>query len=154
MAEELVAAMFVGAGKGAGGGYRLWAGPTEQSKGHILELPDGTMVSFNTDSTSGPLRLKAPDGRLSGFGARVPGVHRLRLSVYAYQSDKPLLFGIYAGHTGAYPQLIDLVQVLEAPPGKPAVIETEVYLRTRLDNDLAPISDSFRLVPFGLGVPV
>ncbi|PAW84135.1 MAG: hypothetical protein B9S33_12410, partial [Pedosphaera sp. Tous-C6FEB] len=51
---------------------------SEQSKGHILELPDGTKVSFNTDTTSGPLR---------GFGGpRNPGVHRLRLSVYAYQT--------------------------------------------------------------------
>ena len=120
---------------------------SEQSKGHILELPDGiTKVSFNTDTTSGPLR---------GFnGPRVPGVHRLRLSVYGYQTDKPLPFGIYAGHTGAYPQIIELLAVLEAPPGKPAIIETEIYLRTREVNDLAPISDNFRLVPFGLGVQV
>jgi len=119
---------------------------SEQSKGHILELPDGTKVSFNTDTTSGPLR---------GFGGpRNPGVHRLRLSVYAYQTDKPLPFGIFAGHTGAYPQIIELVAVLEAPPGKPTVLETEIYLRTSDLNDLAPINDNFRLIPFGLGVPV
>ena len=119
---------------------------SEQSKGHILELPDGTKVSFNTDTTSGPLR---------GFGGpRNPGIHRLRLSVYAYQTDKPLPFGIFAGHTGAYPQVIELVAVLEAPPGKPTILETEVYLRTSDLNDLAPINDNFRLIPFGLGVPV
>ena len=67
----------------------------------------------------------------------MPGMHRLRLSVYAYQTDKPLPFGIYAGHTAAYPQLIDLVKVLEAPPGKPAVLETEVYLRTGARQRLA-----------------
>ncbi len=119
---------------------------SEQSKGHILEMPDGTKVSFNTDTTSGPLR---------GFGGpRNPGMHRLRLSVYGYQTDKPLPFGIYAGHTGAYPQIIELIAVLEAPPGKPAIIETEVYLRTSDLNDLAALGDNFRLVPFGLGVPV
>ena len=119
---------------------------SEQSKGHILELPDGTKVSFNTDTTSGPLR---------GFnGPRHPGMHRLRLSVYGYQTDKPLPFGIYAGHTGAYPQIIELVAVLEAPPGKPTILETEIYLRTADLNDLAPIADNFRLIPFGLGVPV
>ncbi|PAW75264.1 MAG: hypothetical protein B9S33_21750, partial [Pedosphaera sp. Tous-C6FEB] len=97
-------------------------------------------------TTSGPLR---------GFGGpRNPGVHRLRLSVYAYQTDKPLPFGIFAGHTGAYPQIIELIAVLEAPPGKPAILETEVYLRTSDLNDLAPINDNFRLIPFGLGVPV
>jgi hypothetical protein len=135
--------------------YRLWAGSSEQSKGHILELPDGTMVSFNTDMTSGPLRLKNADGSLGhAAGAALPGIHKLRISVYAYQSDEPLAFGIYAGHTGAYPQLVDLVKVLEAPPGKPTVIETEIYLRTHLDNDVAPVADSFRLVPFGIGVQV
>ena len=119
---------------------------SEQSKGHLLELPDGTKVSFNTDTTSGPLR---------GFnGPRHPGMHRLRLSVYGYQTDKPLPFGIYAGHTGAYPQIIELVAVLEAPPGKAAILETEIYLRTADLNDLAPIGDNFRLIPFGLGVPV
>lgn len=157
IAEEVVANLFamVSKGKESRGQFRLWAGPSEQSKGHILELPDGTMVSFNTDTTSGPLRLKSPEGKLVGAGGtRIPGVHKLRISAYAYQTDKPLLFGIYAGHTGAYPQVIELLKVLEAPPGKPAVIETEVNLRTRLTNDLVAINDGFRLIPFGLGVQV
>lgn len=133
---------------------RLWAKPSEQSKGHILELEDGTMVSFNTDTTSGPLGRKSPDGRQEGFpGVRVSGMHKLRLSVYAYQTDKPLAFGIYAGNTGAYPQIIELLQVLEAPPGKPVVLETEVYLRAAENSELGG-ADGMRLIPFGLGVPV
>lgn len=155
LAEDLLRGRLAPPPKMQERSYRLWAGPSEQSQGHILELADGTMVSFNTDTTSGPLRRKSPEGKLIGAGgARIPGVHKLRISVYAYQTDKPLAFGIYAGHTGAYPQLLTLLKVLEAPPGKPAVLETEVYFRTRLDNDLAPISDGFRLVPFGLGVQV
>ena len=90
-----------------------------QSPGHTLRLDDGTMVSFNSDTTS---------GRLDFQGANVPGIYKVRFSVYGYQTDKPMPFGIYAGHTDAYPQLIDLLKVLEAPPGKPAAIETEVYL--------------------------
>ncbi len=134
--------------------YRLWPCESEQSAGHILELPDGTKVSFNTDTTSGPLRLKNADGALVyPPGPRMPGMHKLRLSVYGYQTEQPLIFGIYAGHTVAYPQLLDLVKVLEAPPGKPAVLETEIYLRTAPDSDLQ-ISDHFRLVPFGIGVQV
>jgi mono/diheme cytochrome c family protein len=134
--------------------FRLGAVPSEQSKGHILELEDGTMVSFNTDTTSGPLRKRSPDGKLQGFpGPRIPGLHRLRLSVYAYQTDKPLTFGIYAGHVWAYPQMIELLKVLEAPPGKPTILETEVYLRTGRDSDLS-IDDGIRLIPFGLGVQV
>ena len=134
--------------------FRLWAHPSEQSKGHILELEDGTMVSFNSDTTSGPLRPKNADGKFGGFpGPRLPGIHRLKISVYAYQTDKPLAFGIYAGHVHAYPQIIELLKVLEAPPGKPTVLETDVYLRTGWNSDLSS-SDGLRLVPFGLGVPV
>ncbi|HEV7401526.1 MAG TPA: DUF1592 domain-containing protein [Chthoniobacteraceae bacterium] len=126
---------------------RAMAKESEQSKGHILELPDQvTKVSFNTDNNSGPLR---------GFGgARKPGIYRLRMSVYGYQTDQPLPFGVYAGHTGAYPQLIELRGVFEAPPGAPAVVEGEVYLSSSELNDLAPVGDNIRLVPFGLGVPV
>lgn len=116
-----------------------------QSAGHTLVLDDGTMVSFNSDLHS---------GRLDYHGARVPGMHRVRFSIYAYQSDKPLTCGIYAGHTLAYPQIVDLVGIVEAPPGKPTVVETEIYLRTRDFNDAAPVSDSIRIVPFGIGVQV
>lgn len=121
------------------------AKPSEQSKGHILELPDGTMVSFNSDLTSGPVTYK---------GTERPGIHRMRISAYAYQTDKPLVVGIYAGHTSAYPQIVELVGIIEVPPGKPSVIGTEVYLRTRDLNDKAPVGDGIRFVPFGLGVPV
>src|SRR5262249_46111949 len=38
-----------------------------------------------------------------------------------------------------------LAKVMEAPPGKPAVLETELYLKAGV---------SMRLIPFGLGVPV
>jgi mono/diheme cytochrome c family protein len=126
---------------------RVMAEESEQSKGHILELPDGiTKVSFNTDNTSGPL--------LNLGEARKPGLHRVRMSVYGYQTDKPLPFGIYAGITKSYPQIIELRGVLEAPPGKAAVVEAEVYLSTGDLNDLAPYGDRIRLVPFGLGVQV
>lgn len=115
-----------------------------QSPGHSLRLPDDTIVSFNTDTTSGRFN----------YGSRVPGVHRLKISVYGYQTDKPLPFGIYAGLTFAYPQVLDLLQVHDAPPGQATVIETEVYLRTRDFNDLGPYNDGLRLIPYGLGVQV
>jgi mono/diheme cytochrome c family protein len=126
---------------------RAFARPSEQSRGHILELEDGvTKVSFNTDTTSCPVKYP---------GTRVPGIHRLRISAYGYQTDKSIAVGIYAGHTGAYPQLIELLKVIEVPPGpKPSIVEAEVYLRTGDVNDLAPVSDGIRLIPLGLGVQV
>ena len=121
-----------------GGTVHATAKPSEQSAGHILELNDaaGTMVSFNTDTTSGPLKFSS---------TRVPGIHKIRVSVYGYQTDKPLPFGLYAGSTWTYPQSLELVKVLEAPPGKAAVLETELYLKKGV---------GLRLIPFGLGVPV
>jgi len=124
---------------------RYPARPSEQSAGHLLELDPETIVSFNSDLNSGPFK---------GASCKVPGLHKVRLSVYGYQTDKPLPFGIYAGHVGAYPQLVELVGILDAPPGKPAVLETEIYLGSADMNDKAAVGDGIRLVPFGLGVPV
>ena len=115
---------------------RAIAKPSEQSKGHILELEGGTMVSFNTDTTSGPLAY---------HGSKVPGIHKIRVSVYGYQTEKPMPFGIYVGNTWGYPQQLELAKVLEAPPGKAAVLETEIYLKAGV---------GIRLIPFGIGVQV
>ncbi len=114
---------------------RVPAFQSEQSKGHILELPDGWMVSFNSDTTSGPMK----------FNCKVPGRHMIRLSVYGYQTDKPLPFGLYVIKSGGLTQELELARVLEAPPGKPTVLETEIYLQP---------PQGLRLIPFGLGVPV
>ena len=124
---------------------RFKAKPSEQSAGHLLELDPETIVSFNSDIHSGPFKFP---------GCSSPGLHKIRLSVYGFQTDKPLPFGIYAGHVGAYPQIIELLTILDAPPGKPAVLETEIYLGSADMNDKAAVGDGIRLVPFGLGVPV
>lgn len=154
IAEETVGRMFELPDKKIS--YRLWARPSEQSKGHVLELPDGWYVSFNTDTTSSPLgKSNNPDGKNpNGFpGVRKPGLHRLRISAYGYQTDKPLPVGIYVGHVWAYPQILHLVKIVEIPPRKPAIVEADVYLRTGRDSDGAS-DDGIRLIPLGLGVPV
>jgi mono/diheme cytochrome c family protein len=115
---------------------RATARSSGESPGHTLELPDGWFVSFNTDDSS---------GRLNFGGVQTPGVHKIRIHVYAYQTDQPLLFGLYTGKTLAYPQQIELAAILEAPPGQPAIVETELYLKK---------GAGIRLIPFGLGVQV
>ena len=135
---------------------RAYAIGSDQSPGHILELDDDWKVSFNTDTTSCPLRRKRTDnGGFTDFpgGYWKPGMYRLRIRVYAYQTNKPLPFGIYVGHTAGLPQLLELREVMEAPPGKPTTLETEIYMRSLFDSDIS-IHDSIRLIPFGLGVPV
>jgi hypothetical protein len=124
---------------------RYKALPSNQSAGNYLELDPDTHVSFNSTLSS---------GLLESVHCGTPGLHRIRLSVFGYQTDQPLPFGIYAGHIGAYPQMVELLAVLDAPPGKPAVLETEIYLGSSDMNDKAAVGDSIRLVPFGLGEPV
>jgi mono/diheme cytochrome c family protein len=124
---------------------RYKARPSNVSEGLYLQLDNETHVSFNSTLSS---------GLLEDVHCGTPGLHKIRLSVFGYQTDKPLPFGIYAGHVGAYPQMVELVAVLDAPPGKPAVLETEIYLASTDMNDKSPVGDSIRLVPFGLGEPV
>ncbi|WP_394943382.1 DUF1592 domain-containing protein [uncultured Ilumatobacter sp.] len=151
IAEQTVERMFTHPGDQQT--HRLWSNDTGQSKGHALELPDGWWVSFNSDTTSGRLIKEGPNGRRMFPSPRKPGWHRLRMHVYGYQTDKPLPVGIYGGHVAAYPQIIELLNVVDVPPGKPAIVETDVYLRTTRDSDL-PVGDGIRLIPLGLGVPV
>jgi Protein of unknown function (DUF1592)/Protein of unknown function (DUF1588)/Protein of unknown function (DUF1585)/Protein of unknown function (DUF1587) len=108
---------------------------------NLLKLEDGTFVSFNSDNTSGRLNMRPVQTR---------GWHRVRLSVYGYQTDKPLPFGIYVGNTWGYPEMLDLAEVLYAPPGKAAVLETDLYL----DGGHPRPQVGFRLIPLGLGSPV
>jgi mono/diheme cytochrome c family protein len=151
MAEDIVSRMFeIPVSKET---HLLVSAPSEQSKGHILELPDGWHVSFNTDTTSGPLRKITKEGRKLGPSATKPGRHRLRINAYGYQTDRPLPVGIYVGHTSAYPQILRLLKIVEILPAKPSIVETEVYLRSTKDSDVG-VTDGIRLIPLGLGVPV
>ena len=88
---------------------------------HVCNTADGAKVSFNT--TPHPARQVHS-------GARIPGIHHLRICAYGYQTEKPTPVGIYVGHTGAYPQIIELVKVVEIPVGRPARDRADVYLRT------------------------
>lgn len=147
LAEKIVDRLFMPSRAEQPGFKRYRALPSAASGGHLLVLDTETVVSFNSDAASG--YLESPN-------IHTPGVYKIRLSVYGYQTDKPLPFGIYAGATGSYPQNIALLDVLDAPPGKPTVLETEIYLGSGDMNEKWENGggDGIRLVPFGLGVPV
>lgn len=113
----------------------------QTNDGNLLKLEDGTFVSFNSDNTSGRLDMKP---------IQTHGWHRVRMSVYAYQTDKPLPFGVYVGNTWGYPEMLELTRLLYAPPGKPVVLETDLYLTG--GNPRQQVG--FRLIPLGLGSPV
>jgi mono/diheme cytochrome c family protein len=116
----------------------------QTNDGNLLKLEDGTYVSFNSDSTS---------GRLNMMPLKTYGWHRVRMSVYGYQTDKPMPFGIYVGNTWAYPEPLVLSKILYAPPDKPAVLETELYL----EGGEGPQHVQYvgmRLIPLGLGLQV
>ena len=50
-------------------------------------------------------------------------------------------------------QILKLLKVVDVPPGKPSIVEADIYLRTGRDSD-GPSNDGIRLIPFGLGVQV
>ena len=111
---------------------RRWpALPSGQSKGHVLELPDGWMVSMNTDLTSGRTRAST----------RYEGWHKVRFHAYAYQtSGKPIPVGIHVGNQGFLKKIIMV-------PAKPTVIETDIFIRSHEGRNVKPI-------PMGIGVQV
>ena len=137
IAEETISQIFARLPNDYNPTVRAQAVESGQSAGQNLVLDEGkTIVSFNTDVDSGRLKFK---------GAQSGGVQKIRVSAYGFQTEKPMPFGVYVGRTGAYPQVIRLAAVLEAPPGSPGVMETEVFMRK---------GEGMRLIPFGLGVPV
>ncbi len=116
------------------------------AEGYVLQLEDGTAVTFNSDDTTTSFN----------FATKTPGMHRLRFCVYGYQTDKPIAFGVYVGHPGAYPPIVRLAATCEAPPGKPAVVETEIYLNIGVMSGgrQVKVPDYVRVTPLGLGAPL
>jgi hypothetical protein len=115
--------------------------------------------SAATDGCSQHLDAVIPGGRLERlcrrrFAGTCRRDRRGQLRRLSREEYANTIIDIFGGHLGSYPQLVELVAVLDAPPGKPAVLETEIYLGSGDINDKPPVGDSIRLVPFGLGMPV
>jgi mono/diheme cytochrome c family protein len=89
--------------------------PAARRHGVYRHLDDGVAI-FSSDLASNIQIV------FWNFLTRDPGKYRFRISAYAYQSDKPVLFHVNGGtsNLGDPPYLIGY---FEAAPGKPAVIE-------------------------------
>jgi len=104
--------------------------PSGESKGHILELPDGWMVSMNTDLTSGRTRASA----------RFDGLYKVRFHAYAYQTDgKPIPVGLHVGK--------GILRKIVMVPAEPTIIETDIFFHRHEGTAIKPI-------PMGIGVQV
>ena len=119
---------------------RRMATDSPESAGHYLVLGGGWFASFNTNDSSGQTDGPGPPG---------PGRYRIRLHAYGYQTDKPLPVGIYTGNAGGYPQQIRLRDIVMVPPGKPAIVESNVFLLGEEGEALG-----MRPIPLGIGVQV
>ena len=100
---------------------------------YSIRLEDGTPVAFNSDIVS-PFN----------FYARLQGRHKIRFSVYGYQTDKPVSFAVSLGPPFPWPGT-KFVRLGEALPGKPSVVEMEIPLEGQA---------VVRLTPLGLGIPL
>jgi len=104
--------------------------PSGESKGHILELPDGWMVSMNTDLTSGRTRASA----------KFDGLYKVRFHAYAYQTNgKPIPVGLHVGK--------GILRKIVMVPAEPTIIETDIFFHRHEGTAIKPI-------PMGIGVQV
>lgn len=76
------------------------------------------------------------------FGSRQRGQYRFRISGYAFQTDKPVMFHVLAGPLNAAAQQ-DLVDYFTVPPGEPTAVEFVQRLEPQ---------QTIRIVTDGLGV--
>jgi mono/diheme cytochrome c family protein len=75
------------------------------------------------------------------FRAPADGVYRVRASIYAYQSEKPVVMVALGGDVVAGRGETHTVGFFDAPPGKPIVVEF---------TDRIAKNSSFKLMPFRL----
>lgn len=86
------------------------------------KLPDGCVVFF--------AQLGYPTGMLRGTSVRPPGRYTIRITGYAYRSNKPLTIRV-SGTSFQRGSTKPTYGYVELPPGKPAVVELEAEMADR-----------------------
>lgn len=93
------------------------------------QLPDGAVAFFT--------RLGYPSGMLRGTEVRPPGIYKIRITGYAYRSDRPVTIRI--GGTSFLRGSEKLTYgFAELPPGKPTTVELQTLIRNRYMIEIDP----------------
>jgi hypothetical protein len=93
------------------------------------QAPDGAIVFFR--------ELGYPTGMLREAEAKRRGLHRIRITGYAYQSDKPVLFSV-GGTSFARAGVRPTYGYFSFPPGEPTTIELTARMDERFMIEITP----------------
>jgi hypothetical protein len=102
---------------------------------HWLQRADGAVVFFNNGGFPSPT--------LDPFKAWAESTYRVRITGYGYQIATPVSFQVYQGQFNRDGKS-DLCGTFSVPPGKPATVQFEAYLRR---------NDTIRIMPQGMPNP-
>lgn len=94
-----------------------------------LKAPDGAVVFFR--------ELGYPTGMLREANSKQRGLHRIRVTGYAYQSDKPVLFSV-GGTTFDRAAGRPTWDYFSFAPGKPQTVELTVWMERNYMVEITP----------------
>jgi mono/diheme cytochrome c family protein len=81
---------------------------------NVLKKSDCVVFFLGSDALPSGIRK---------FRAPVAGMYRIRISAFAYQSDKPVGMRVYGGDVAGRDGKVHLIGNYDVPPGKPMVVE-------------------------------
>ena len=93
------------------------------------KAPDGAIVFFR--------ELGYPTGMLREAEAKRSGLHRIRITGYAHESDEPVLFSV-GGTSFARAGVRPTYGYFSFPPGKPTTVELTVWMDERFMVEITP----------------
>lgn len=106
---------------------------TREAQKHLgsawLKAPDGAVVFFR--------EIGYPSGMLRTANTGKPGLYRIKVTGYAYQSDRPVTFAV-GGTSFARGSEKPIFGYFTLPPGKPSSIELTAWMDERYMIEITP----------------